>query len=191
MLQLSIKSSHLKLKNQIYIVLALFVLYVVSILIVFSQSVSAANTGIGNSDLSQAQVASRRSFDSCSGSFFGLVPWYQYIEPEFHAKNDAVDAGSACDVKCFNFFAQKAKNNCGIAHSDIPYVLLAIVEDLLRIAGMVAVAFVIVGAIKYITSQGNPESAANAQSTLINALVGLAIAIVAVAFVSFIGNKIG
>lgn len=191
MLQSSINASRLKFKNQIYIVLALFVLFVVSLLIVFSQSVSAVNTGAGNSDLSQAQVASRRSFDSCSGQFFGLVPWYQYIEPEFHAKTKAVDAGSACDVKCFNFFTQKKPNDCGVSHSDIPYVLLAIVEDLLRIAGIVAVAFVIVGAIRYITSQGNPEDAANAQSTLINALIGLAIAIVAVAFVSFIGSKIG
>lgn len=51
-------------------------------------------------------------------------------------------------------------------------------------------AFVIVGAAKYITSQGEPDRAKQARDSIINALIGLAIAIVAAGVVSFIGNKL-
>jgi hypothetical protein len=53
------------------------------------------------------------------------------------------------------------------------------------------VAFIIYGAIQYTASQGNPDSMSRAQNTILNALIGLAVAIVAVAFVSFLGNKLG
>jgi len=108
----------------------------------------------------------------CKGGFLGLDPWYQYLNLD----------QTTCEIKNFNIMPPD---------SDIPLVLLALANDLLRIAGLVAVGFVIVGAIQLITSQGNPDDAANAQSTIINALVGLVIAIVAVAFVSFLGSKLG
>lgn len=109
--------------------------------------------------------------------FLGLKPWYVYINDSNHFKG--------CDLRNFTLLPG------GDHASDVPLVLLAIVDDLLRIAGMVAVAFVLVGAIKYVTSQGSPEDTASAQSTIINALIGLVIAVVAVAFVSFLGNRLG
>ena len=111
---------------------------------------------------------------NCKHQFFGLVPWYQYL-----------NVNSNCDITNFTIFPSNA------GHSDVPLVLVAIVDDLLRVAGIVAVAYVIVGAIKLITSQGNPEDMSRAQGTVINALIGLAIAIVAVGFVSFLGSKLG
>jgi hypothetical protein len=69
-------------------------------------------------------------------------------------------------------------------------VLLAVVDSLLRVAGIVAVAFVLVGAFRYISSSGNPEETARAQSTIINALIGVAIAVVSIAFVVFLGNQL-
>lgn len=109
-----------------------------------------------------------------SGGFFGLNPWYQYINDKDHFNR--------CEITNFKFLPP---------HSDVPLVLLAVIDDLLRIAGIVAVAFVIVGAIGLITSQGNPEDASKAQSTVINALIGLVVSIVAVAFVAFIGKQLG
>ncbi len=103
------------------------------------------------------------------GNFLGLVPWYQYLTLE----ND-------CSIKKFNVLG---------SNSDIPLVLLAVVDDLLRIAGLVAVVFVIYGGIMYATSQGSPDQTSKAQSTIINALVGLVIAVIAVVFVGFIGRQ--
>jgi hypothetical protein len=116
------------------------------------------------------------ALDTCQErDFFGLHPWYHYI-PKDKSHFDG------CDIKHFQLLGSS---------SDIPLVLLAIVDDLLRIAGMVAVAFIIVGAIRLVTSQGNPEDTSKAQSTIINALIGLAVAIVAASFVSFLGNRLG
>jgi len=108
--------------------------------------------------------------------FFGLRPWYHYLP------KGEVDA--QCNVKHFNILP-------GSTPSDVPLVVLAIIDDLLRIAALVAVAFVIIGAIRLITSQGNPEDTGKAQTTILNALLGLAIAIVSATFVAFLGRKLG
>lgn len=104
-------------------------------------------------------------------TFFGLPVWYKYL------KVAAVN-GQACDFKGFNF------------PNDLALVGLALIDDLLRIAGLVAIAFVIVGGIRYVISQGSPDQTKKAQETIINALIGLLIAIAATALVSFIGNSI-
>lgn len=118
--------------------------------------------------------------DACNhGNFLGLVPWYHYLSPDNFGTGK-----QACDIINFNVAPTSGS-------SDIPLVLLAVVDDLLRIAGVVAVAFVIVGAFRYVASQGNPEDTAKAQSTIINALIGMVVAIIAVGIVSFIGSKLG
>jgi len=103
-------------------------------------------------------------------TFFGLIPWYHYLTLD-----------SNCQVPNFTVLGAK---------SDLLLVILAIVDDLLRVAGIVAVGYVIYAGIKYITSQGSPDETAKAQSTLLNAIIGLAIALVAVASVSFLGNQL-
>jgi len=116
---------------------------------------------------------------SCEKHFLGLNPWYHYL-----SHDSADDAINKCSVK-FNLLP-----NAG-APSDAPLVIIAVIDDLLRIAGIVAVVFVISGAIRYITSDGNPEKLGKARETVLNALIGLAVALTAIAFVSFLGNKLG
>lgn len=122
-------------------------------------------------------------------SFFGLKPWYFYLPDDRFYPVDYEVGGKFTELRCMvkDLNILPGANN----QSDIPLILLAVADDLLRIAGLVAVAFVIVGAVKLIISQGNPEDTANAQSTIINALIGLAVAIVSVAFVALIGRVIG
>jgi len=120
---------------------------------------------------------SNRFAASCaSGDFLGFKSWYHYL--------DLDRSQDRCEIKSFQILPANGHP------SDIPLVLIAVIDDLLRIAGIVAVAFVIVGAIQMITSQGSPDQAANGRSTVVNALVGLAIAMIAVVFVSFLGNKL-
>lgn len=117
-----------------------------------------------------------------SGGFLGLSPWWKYL-PTSNFRD------GTCDIIRFDFLMQGVGGQK--PSPDIALVLLAIIDDLLRIAGLVAVGFVIYGAIKLITSQGEPDATANARTTIINALIGVAIAIVAVGFVSFVGRKLG
>lgn len=118
----------------------------------------------------------------CKGAdVLGLRSWYYYLPA-----NDF----QGCSFKNFHFLPPPASNPNG-PPSDIPLILLAVVDDLLRIAGVVAVAFVLIGAFKYVAGQGDPEQTARAQSTIINALLGTAIAITAAVFVDFLGQKLG
>lgn len=121
---------------------------------------------------------------NCKPSFFGLEPWYQYLP--------IASKSSSCQV-CFNVLPnQVALKGCKQSStSDISLVLLAIVDDLLRIAGMVAIIMVLYSSVSYIISQGEPQAIAKARSSIINALIGAAIAMVAIVVVSFIGNKLG
>lgn len=119
---------------------------------------------------------SRLALTCGGGTFFGLVPWYHYL------KLSVDSTTKSCEVQSFTTLG---------AHSSFLLILLAIVDDLLRIAGVVAVGFVIYAGIRYIMSQGSPDETAKAQSTLLNALIGLVIAMIAVGLVSFVGSKIG
>jgi hypothetical protein len=49
---------------------------------------------------------------------------------------------------------------------------------------------VIYGSINFVMSRGEPDKTANARNTIINALLGLAIAVIAAATVNFIAGSI-
>jgi hypothetical protein len=105
---------------------------------------------------------------TAGGDFLGFPTWYKY----------------ACGHD-FRFLADSS------GPSDIPLIILAVVEILLRIAALAAVAYVVFGGVKYVVSQGQPDKISEAKGTIINALAGLLIATFAVAFVSFLGNRLG
>lgn len=126
----------------------------------------------------------------CTKPFFGLEPWYNFLpDNDFHGKNN--QGVNPCSLKCFNLTDQAKPNDCGQTKSDLPLVLLAIIDDLLRIAGMVAVGFVLYGGFQYVSSQGSPDATSRAQGTILNALIGLVLAIVSILIVSYIGNAVG
>lgn len=110
--------------------------------------------------------------NSCQRTFFGLKPWYAYLNPD-------PSKGCAINLTLLG------------SHSSLLLIGLAILDDLIRVAALVAVAFVIYGGIQYVTSQGSPEDTTKARQTIINALVGLLLAIIAASLVSFVGGKLG
>lgn len=118
----------------------------------------------------------------CEKSFFGLIQWYHYLP------GGPGGDFQGCSIANFTFLPS---NGPPRVFSDIPLVLLAVVDDLLRIAGLVAVGFVIYGAFQYVGSQGQSEKTARAQNTITDALIGLAVAVIAISAVSFLGNKLG
>jgi hypothetical protein len=104
------------------------------------------------------------------GGFLGFPAWYKYLDGVKDPNN------GLC-----------APQMSGI--NDVWLVLAALIEILLRVAALMAVAFVIYGAASYMTSQGEPDKTTKARRTIINALVGLAIAIIAGATVGFIAGR--
>lgn len=114
---------------------------------------------------------------TCPGSdtFLGFPTWYKYLENE-------ADVAGKCTIR-FNFPA------------DIGRLVLAVVDILLSVGGLVAVGFIIYGGFQYILSQGdvgagNVPKTTTARHTIINALIGLVIAMLATFVVRLVGNAL-
>jgi Type IV secretion system pilin len=112
------------------------------------------------------------------GNFFDFPTWYRYLGSEYSSVT------KRCEVQ-FDLM-KGGKFNGG----DILLVGLSIIDILIRIAALVAVGYVIYGGIKYITSQGSPDGTKNAQNTILHAVIGVAIAVIAAAVVAFVGNQL-
>lgn len=61
-----------------------------------------------------------------------------------------------------------------------------VVDSILKLVAYVAAGFIIWGAIKYMMAQGDPNGVNDAKTTIINAIIGLVIAIASVAIVQFV-----
>ncbi len=106
----------------------------------------------------------------CSGGDFLIFPkWYKYLP--------SVSGVDPCTPQVSSL-------------TDIWLIVAAVIEVLLRIAAIMAVVFVIYAGFSYTTSQGDPEATGRAKSTLVNALVGLAVAVTAAITVSFLAKSI-
>lgn len=118
--------------------------------------------------------------DTClpdKGGFFGFPAWYKYLDG---VTEQVPGQTNASLTQCV------AKIN-GI--NDVWLILAAVIEMLLRIAALAAVGFVVWGGIQFISGQGEPDKAAKARNTIINALVGLVISVGAATLVSFIAGR--
>jgi hypothetical protein len=102
-------------------------------------------------------------------SFFGIPTWYEYLP-----------VGDNCAVKL------ELETN----PNQVWLIGLAIADILLTLSGLIAVFFVIYGGYRYITSQFDPEGTKKAKDTVLNALIGLIIAILSTALVNFIGKTL-
>lgn len=80
---------------------------------------------------------------------------------------------------------------CGTSGSTGVYTILRnVVNILLTIGGIIAVIMIIVGGIKYTTSTGDSSSVNSARETIIYAVVGLVVSIMAFAIVNFVLNRL-
>jgi hypothetical protein len=129
--------------------------------------------------LSKALVFAAAVGDPCTlpkQSFLFLPSWWEFmpgkIDPTFQCTPTLSDASGA-----FHF-------------SYILLIGLAILDILLRIAGFVAVISIIISGFQHQFTMGSADKAAAARRRLYNSLIGLAIALVATALVTFIGNQL-
>ena len=112
---------------------------------------------------------------SCGeNGFLGLPYWYKYLDPI--EELDPLSGENVCRAKLKGI-------------KDIWLVVAACIELLIRLASMIAIGFIIYGGVSYVISQGAPDKTKKAQATVINAVIGLAISVVAAAVVSFIAGR--
>jgi len=114
-----------------------------------------------------------------TATFFGIPSWSKYL----------VSAGRM-SVNPDTGICEINGNFQWGGGGDILLILMGVLDILLRVAALVAIGFIIYGSIQYVASDGAPDRTKDAQSTIINALVGLVIALIATATVSFVGRYI-
>lgn len=130
---------------------------------------------------------------SNSSSFLGFPTWYKYLDvgrKDTKNKDGVITHTDECAVigpTTTDPVDGKEKFDWTRAGGRI---LLAVFEIILRVGGILAVAYVTFGGFKYIFSQGEPDKIKGARSTIVNALIGLAIAASATAIVNLIGRNI-
>ncbi len=120
--------------------------------------------------------------DSChrSGGLLSFPTWYEYLEVGPQGDDPCAIIGPKADGGSGSFDWGKA----------LPRIIMALVDILLRIGGLVSIGFVIYGGFRMITSQGEPEAAKNARKIVTSALIGLAITILATTIVTYLANTI-
>ena len=69
-------------------------------------------------------------------------------------------------------------------------IVLAVVNWLLFAVGVISVIMLIVGGIKYATSAGDSNKVTSAKNTIMYAIIGLAVAVLAFAIVGFVTNTL-
>ena len=77
----------------------------------------------------------------------------------------------------------------GSAKQDLPDIITTIINVMLFIAAALAVIMIIYGGIRYITAHGDEKQVKVAKDTIVYSVVGLIIAILAYALVTFIFDR--
>lgn len=80
-------------------------------------------------------------------------------------------------------------NSGGSAKQDLPDIITTIINVMLFIAAALAVIMIIYGGIRYITAHGDEKQVKVAKDTIVYSVVGLIIAIIAYALVTFIFDR--
>lgn len=116
-------------------------------------------------------TASAANNPSCSQSFLGFPVWYRGL-----TKSD-----SDCSIVSPN----GADNNPTLSNF-IWHIVLNIIEDAMIAVSYITAFFILYGGFQFLISQGAPDAMVKARTTILNAVIGLVISIVAVGVINFI-----
>lgn len=87
-------------------------------------------------------------------------------------------AGSACSTSC----------NTGLSVSDI---FTKVANALTFIIGGASVIMIIIGGLRYVTSNGDAKQAAEGRQTILYSVIGVVVAIAAYAIIQFVTKSLG
>lgn len=112
---------------------------------------------------------------TCAQSFLIFPVWYRGL--------------TVSDTDC-NLVTPNGLNGNPTLSNFIWHVVLNVIEDAMIMVGFITAFFILYGGFQYLTSMGAPEANVKARNTILNAVIGLVISIVAIAFVNFIVNGV-
>jgi len=132
----------------------------------------------GDAAAGGAQAGATNGTCNGSGFFLGFPTWYKYL-----------DVGPSDGDPCAVQLPKDSQGNADWSKA-APRIGLAIIDILLRLATLAALGFVIYGGFRYITSQGEPDATASARQTILNAVIGLIIALLSSGIVAFVARTL-
>ncbi len=98
-----------------------------------------------------------------------MLTLYQFLADASGEVNSGINA--ACGSSCNN--------------TSLGTILGNITSALIFIVGAISVIMVVVGGLRYVLSSGDPKAAEGAKNTILYAIVGVAVAMLAYAIVTF------
>lgn len=79
---------------------------------------------------------------------------------------------------------------CGAtSKDDVPSIIETVINTILVVLGMISVIMIVIGGIRYTTSNGDSGATKAAKDTILYAVVGLVVAILAYAIVNFVLSR--
>ena len=102
--------------------------------------------------------------------------------PVLAANNDICSSSAAKDVK--------EAAGCYGTGNQLPNVIVNILNGVIAVAGVIAVIFVVVGGVQYMTSSGDAGKIKKAKDTILYAIIGLIVCVLSYAIVNFVILKI-
>ena len=99
----------------------------------------------------------------------------------------------ASPVSAINVFDQCKSNGssavCKAQGDSLSPMIKIVINTLLFVLGMIAVIMIVIGGIRYTTSNGDAGSVKSAKDTILYAVVGLIVAILSYAIVNFVVSR--
>ena len=128
---------------------------------------------------SPAQVSALSPAPECNAYFLTLPAWYNGLS----AKKDG-----SCTVV-------SPKDLGGEENSQLSrfiwLIALNALQILFQVVAYLSVGFIMYGGFVYLTSAGRPDKITRGREMILNAVIGLAISLIAVSLVAFAGGQIG
>jgi len=97
----------------------------------------------------------------------------------------AADENTCVGAQCAQVGADKVKTG-GAKTSNLSTAIKTVVNTLLFVIGVIAVIMIVIGGLKYTTSNGDSNQVTSAKNTILYAVIGLIVAIMAYALVNFV-----
>ena len=87
-------------------------------------------------------------------------------------------------------FATNVESFEGTATGDLLEAITNIINTLLSLAALIAAVFIVIGGVRYVTSQGDDDAVAAAKNTILYAAIGIIIILLSAVLVNFVITSI-
>lgn len=114
-------------------------------------------------------------------AFFAATP----VFADCSEPNPNACANNICNCICVSEKIKSASGCGGTAEADVKNVVQNILNSIILVLGLVAVVFVVIGGIGYMTSAGDAGKMKKAKDTILYACIGLIVTVLSFAIVNF------